>query len=202
MIAFEQLLHNPDALLEPPKPVLPSAGLVSQDRNAKAGGSLLRPQIRAVVLLAHEIFVVRKRRREELSPERLQGRFMAQFIVLTDLYEEFVDGLLRQPRVCLGAPAFLLSEALRGEGALLVDSNGRDAVAPLLPRDVVARAITRHRREKGPVFLSLRHIGPRVRTRFAAISRELEQYGLDLATERARFARYQERYGVKSEVAT
>ena len=82
-----------------------------------------------------------------------------------------------------GAPAFLLSEALRGEGALLVDSNGRDAVAPLLPRDVVARAITRHRREKGPVFLSLRHIGPRVRTRFAAIARELEHYGLDLATD-------------------
>ena len=82
-----------------------------------------------------------------------------------------------------GAPAFLLSEALRGEGGLLVDGNGRDAVAPLLPRDVVARAITRHRREKGPVFLSMRHIGPRVRTRFAAIARELEKYGLDLATD-------------------
>jgi L-aspartate oxidase len=82
-----------------------------------------------------------------------------------------------------GAPAFLLSEALRGEGALLVDSNGRDAVAPLLSRDVVARAITRHRREKGPVFLSLRHIGTKVRTRFAAIARELEQYGLDLAAD-------------------
>jgi L-aspartate oxidase len=82
-----------------------------------------------------------------------------------------------------GAPAFLLSEALRGEGALLVDANGRDAVAPLLPRDVVARAITRHMREKGPVFLSLRHIGPRVRTRFAAIARELDRYGLDLATD-------------------
>jgi L-aspartate oxidase len=82
-----------------------------------------------------------------------------------------------------GAPAFLLSEALRGEGALLVDEKGRDAVAPLLPRDVVARAITRHRREKGPVFLSLRHIGPKVRTRFAAIARELERYGLDLATD-------------------
>jgi L-aspartate oxidase len=82
-----------------------------------------------------------------------------------------------------GAPAFLLSEALRGEGALLVDEKGRDAVAPLLPRDVVARAITRHRREKGPVFLSLRHIGSKVRTRFAAIARELEHYGLDLATD-------------------
>ena len=55
-----------------------------------------------------------------------------------------------------GAPRFLLSEALRGEGALLVDANERPVVDPLLPRDVVARAIARHRREHGPVYLSLR----------------------------------------------
>ena len=46
-----------------------------------------------------------------------------------------------------GRPAFLLSEALRGEGALLVDAGGGEIVDPLLPRDLVARAVFRHRRD-------------------------------------------------------
>jgi L-aspartate oxidase len=83
-----------------------------------------------------------------------------------------------------GAPAFLLSEALRGEGALLVDAHGREVVDPLLARDVVARAIARHRREHGPVYLSLRHLDPGfVWEHFASIATQLRRYGLDLARD-------------------
>jgi L-aspartate oxidase len=83
-----------------------------------------------------------------------------------------------------GRPAYLLSEALRGEGALLVDASGRPVVNPLLPRDVVARAIARHLREHGPVYLSLRHLDPAfVWRRFPNIAAQLQDWGLDLARD-------------------
>ncbi len=62
-----------------------------------------------------------------------------------------------------GAPRFLLSEALRGEGAWLVNAKGErfmERYHPLLelaPRDVVARAIAREGLE-GEVFLDMRHV--------------------------------------------
>src|SRR5271154_1258802 len=62
-----------------------------------------------------------------------------------------------------GAPRFLLSEALRGEGAWLVNARGErfmERYHPLLelaPRDVVARAITREGLN-GPVYLDMRHV--------------------------------------------
>ena len=83
-----------------------------------------------------------------------------------------------------GQPAFLLSEALRGEGALLVDTQGREVVDPLLPRDVVARALHRHLRTARPVFLSLRHLdATRVRQRFPSLVQRLDEFGLDLARD-------------------
>jgi len=90
-----------------------------------------------------------------------------------------------------GVPRFLLSEALRGEGAFLRNAKGErfmDRYHPLLelaPRDVVARAITREGMAPGgaalPVFLDMRHvtaIDPA--TRFPGISRFLAEHGLDL----------------------
>jgi len=44
-----------------------------------------------------------------------------------------------------GAPAFLLSEALRGEGARLVDAQDRSVINPLQARDVVAHVVSGHR---------------------------------------------------------
>src|SRR5262249_25537012 len=83
-----------------------------------------------------------------------------------------------------GRPAFLLSEALRGEGAQLVDADGQTVVDPLLPRDVVARAIHRFRRNR-EVFLTLQHLDPdRVHARFADIAAKLREFGLDLARDR------------------
>jgi L-aspartate oxidase len=90
-----------------------------------------------------------------------------------------------------GAPPFLLSEALRGEGARLVNEAGDAFMAryeparELAPRDRVARAIVREMaRTGGRVFLSLRHLPPAwVRERFPAIAAACRAAGLDLATD-------------------
>jgi L-aspartate oxidase len=83
-----------------------------------------------------------------------------------------------------GRPAFLLSEALRGEGALLLDAADEPVVNPLLPRDVVARALHRQLR-RGPVYLSLRHLdAAHVKEQFGQIAATLETYGLDIARDR------------------
>src|SRR5271168_3861630 len=87
-----------------------------------------------------------------------------------------------------GAPRFLLSEALRGEGALLVNVRGErfmERYHPLLelaPRDVVARAITREGMD-GPVYLDLRHVGKDLQARFPGISAFLAKYQLQLARD-------------------
>ncbi|HEY3060647.1 MAG TPA: FAD-binding protein [Chloroflexota bacterium] len=81
-----------------------------------------------------------------------------------------------------GQPAFLLSEALRGEGARLVNAAGNEIVDPLLPRDVVARALHRHVRTSGPAYLTLRHVETaHVHRRFPNLSQRVAELGLDLA---------------------
>ncbi|TCK75191.1 L-aspartate oxidase [Acidipila rosea] len=88
-----------------------------------------------------------------------------------------------------GVPRFLLSEALRGEGAWLRNAAGERFMVryhPLLelaPRDVVARAITREGFH-GKVYLDMRHVqGIDLAQRFPGISRFLAQHGLSLATD-------------------
>jgi L-aspartate oxidase len=89
-----------------------------------------------------------------------------------------------------GAPRFLMSEALRGEGAWLVNERGErfmeryDARLELAPRDVVARAITREGMG-GAVYLDMRAVGAEMnlKARFPGISTFLEGYGLELARD-------------------
>ena len=71
---------------------------------------------------------------------------------------------------------FLLSEALRGEGAVLLDDAGSRFTDELAPRDVVARAIA----ERGHAGLDLRGIE---RGRFPGLMATLERAGYDPAAE-------------------
>jgi L-aspartate oxidase len=91
-----------------------------------------------------------------------------------------------------GAPRFLLSEALRGEGAQLVNRDGErfmtryEAAGDLASRDLVSRAIVKEaRRTGGPIFLTMAHLDPGyVRGRFPTIAEVVREAGLDLATDR------------------
>jgi L-aspartate oxidase len=84
-----------------------------------------------------------------------------------------------------GAPRFLISEAVRGEGAYLRNAAGERFTDELAARDRVARAIARENREgRGPVSLDLRHLdAERVRTRFPRIVATCRRYGIDLARD-------------------
>ena len=82
----------------------------------------------------------------------------------------------------------LVSEAVRGEGAFLVDDagrrfmQGRHELADLAPRDVVAKAIVRRMAETGRdhVWLDARHFGAeKWRVRFPTILATLLEHGID-----------------------
>ena len=85
-----------------------------------------------------------------------------------------------------GAPALLLSEALRGEGARLIDDDDHDVIDPLLPRDVLARALHRELAGGRRVYLSLRHLDPdHVYAHFSSLAAKLtDASGLNLARDR------------------
>jgi L-aspartate oxidase len=91
-----------------------------------------------------------------------------------------------------GAPRFLLSEALRGEGARLVNDAGErfatryEPAGDLASRDLVARAIVREmERTGGRVYLTLSHLDAAfVRRRFPTIARACADAGLDLVADR------------------
>jgi L-aspartate oxidase len=83
-------------------------------------------------------------------------------------------------------PAPLITEALRGEGAVLVDETGRrftfDAhpAGELAPRDVVARAIYAHLQGGHEVFLDAREaVGDRFPDRFPTVFEQCRRVGID-----------------------
>ena len=83
----------------------------------------------------------------------------------------------------------LVSEAVRGEGAVLVDFDGVrfmqgvHPLADLAPRDVVAKAIMRRMREQGRphMWLDARVLGDRWESRFPTILESCRRYGIDPA---------------------
>ncbi|HSY83000.1 MAG TPA: L-aspartate oxidase [Gemmatimonadaceae bacterium] len=85
-------------------------------------------------------------------------------------------------------PLALISEAVRGDGAILVNADGkrfmteRHRLAELAPRDVVAREIFRERAATGAVFLDARKIGD-FDTRFPGIFALCKARGIDPRTD-------------------
>jgi L-aspartate oxidase len=93
-----------------------------------------------------------------------------------------------------GAPRFLLSEALRGEGGILRNVNLErfmkryNEAQELAPRDIVARAIVSemHRTGAGHVYLDMtKKTEEFLKRRFPRIYETCASYGLDLATDMA-----------------
>ncbi|MCC6971047.1 MAG: L-aspartate oxidase [Phycisphaerales bacterium] len=89
-----------------------------------------------------------------------------------------------------GAHRSLISEAVRGEGAHLLDASKRrfmvgvHPLAELAPRDIVSQAIVRQIAAQGGrhVWLDCRHI-PNFKDRFPSIAEELSRFDLDPATD-------------------
>ncbi|MET7289119.1 L-aspartate oxidase [Streptomyces sp. NPDC005573] len=86
----------------------------------------------------------------------------------------------------------LVSEAVRGEGAHLVDADGvrfmvgQHELAELAPRDIVAKGITRRMQETGTehMFLDGRHFGAEMwENRFPTILAACRAHGIDPVTE-------------------
>ena len=88
-----------------------------------------------------------------------------------------------------GAPRFLISEAVRGEGAWIINRDGKrfvldaDPRGELAGRDVVARAIWEELQRTGEscVFLDCSPLGARAAVRFPTIAATCARYGLDIA---------------------
>jgi L-aspartate oxidase len=101
---------------------------------------------------------------------------------------QFHPTVLRMP----GVAPFLISEAVRGEGGILRDAQGRafmpeyHPAAELAPRDVVARAILAQMEATGTdhVFLDVTHLVPsRVTSRFPQIYRFCLDHSLDITRQ-------------------
>ena len=91
-----------------------------------------------------------------------------------------------------GKEAYLISEAVRGEGAWLLDENGNrfmkdiHPLAELAPRDVVAYSIFRQiqKSKENCIYLSLKHLNKeKIKKRFHHIDLHLKEFGFDLTSD-------------------
>jgi L-aspartate oxidase len=155
------------------------------------GRRMLRIEARATILASGGACCIY---RETTNPEVATGDGMAMAwragATLADM--EFVQ-MHPTTLYLAGARRFLISEAVRGEGAILVNRKGErfmEGVHPLrelAPRDVVCRAIVEEMIRSGEpnVYLDLSPIPEsRIRERFPNILALCAQYGLDITKER------------------
>jgi L-aspartate oxidase len=165
-------------------------GAVTGVRFVDAAGNLGEARARATLLAtggAGQIY------RETTNPAVASGDGVALAYFagarVADLeFVQFHPTVLAVP----GAPRYLLSEALRGEGARLINSAGEPFMSryeeegDLAARDRVSRAMVRESMRTGtPVYLSMAHLpSDLVHERFPAIAGVCRQLGLDLARDR------------------
>lgn len=108
---------------------------------------------------------------------------------LADLeFVQFHPSALHLP----GKEAYLISEAVRGEGAWLLNSKGErfmkdiHPLAELAPRDVVAYSIFRQiqKSDQDHIYLSLKHLDKqKIKNRFKNIDKHLKEFGFDLTED-------------------
>lgn len=167
------LLHDAEA-----------AGVVACDREARCP---VRLHARSVLLATGGLGRVY---RETTNPDVATGDGVATAYragaVISDIeFVQFHPTALFVP----GAPRFLLTEALRGEGAVLRNEAGERFMtnyhpgAELAPRDVVSRSIVLEMRRTGSsrVFLDLSHLDASyLRTRFPRVYQTCLKHGVDI----------------------
>ncbi|WP_235039764.1 L-aspartate oxidase [Vreelandella profundi] len=125
------------------------------------------------------------------TPSSGEGMMMAAELgaqLMNLEFQQFHPTCLFDPE----GPAFLISEAVRGEGGYLLDEAGQrfmlalDQRAELAPRDVVARAIDAEiqRGTLGHVWLDIRHLGAEViRHHFPTIQAHCITRGIDITQQ-------------------
>ncbi|MEJ5283418.1 MAG: L-aspartate oxidase [Brevinematia bacterium] len=103
-------------------------------------------------------------------------------------YTQFHPTTLYHP----GANNFLISEAVRGEGAIILNTRGEEfmhkyhPLKELAPRDIVTRSILNEMLENGEkfVYLDATRIGKeKVKQRFPNIYKKCLEYGIDISVE-------------------
>jgi L-aspartate oxidase len=163
-----------------------SSGRKASERFSRAArATAMRPVSARAVILATGGYAALWSRTTNAPETRGSGLALAYAAGATLADLEFVQ--FHPTALALDhAPALLLSEALRGEGARLIDADDHDLINPLLPRDVLARALHRELAGGRRVYLSLRHLdADHVYAHFSALAAKLKDAaGLDLALDR------------------
>lgn len=171
--------------------------LLSDDNGACCGAHTIDASGNAHILLANHTVLATGgasglyQHTTTPAPNSGEGMMMAASLGATLMnleFQQFHPTCLYDPE----GPAFLISEAVRGEGGKLLNEAGEhfmpavDARAELAPRDIVARAIDAEIQQgsRGHVWLDIRHLGAgAIHHHFPTILAHCASRGIDITRE-------------------